>query len=92
MSLTLQWEGDLKFRSTADSPAIELHSSTPGVTSPTQALAYAVMGCMAMDVVHVVQKGRHHLTGLTVTFDGERAPNPPRRPPTKPPRRRPINP
>ena len=70
-SLTLQWQGDLKFATGAGSPSIELHSSTPGVASPTQALAYAVMACMAMDVVYVLQKGRHDLQALSVTFDWE---------------------
>jgi|SRR5579862_2758098 len=78
-SLSLDWRGDLKFANTEGSPPIELHSSTPGVVSPTQALAYSAMACMAMDVVHVLQKGRHDLQALTVKFDGERAPEPPRR-------------
>lgn len=79
VSLSLDWHGDLKFANSAGSPAIELHSSTPGVSSPPQALAYAVMACMAMDVVHVIQKGRHPLQALAVTFEGERAGEHPRR-------------
>lgn len=79
VSLSLDWKGDMKFSNGAGSPAIELHSSTPGVSSPPQALAYAVMACMAMDVVHVIQKGRHPLTGLSVGFEGERAEDHPRR-------------
>lgn len=79
MHLALAWQGDLKFASAPGSPAIELHSSTPGVASPPQALAYAVMGCMAMDVVHVIRKGRHELRAMTVRFDGERAAEHPRR-------------
>jgi putative redox protein len=79
ISLSLDWLGDLKFTSSAGSPAIELHSSTPGVSSPPQALAYAVMACMAMDVVHVIQKGRHPMHGMTVKFEGERATEHPRR-------------
>ena len=78
-SLTLTWQGDLKFANAPGSPAIELHSSTPHVTSPTQALGYAVMACMGMDVVHVLQKARHDLQALTVTFEGTRAQEPPRR-------------
>lgn len=78
-TLTLTWQGDLKFTAGADGPPIELHSSTPGVVSPTQALAYAVMACMAMDVVYMLQKGHHDLQALSVTFEGVRAPKPPRR-------------
>ena len=77
--LKLTWQGLLKFANEEGSPAIELDSSTPGVTSPTQALGYAVMACMGMDVVHVLQKGRHNLEALSVTFEGTRAPDHPRR-------------
>ncbi|MGH7635810.1 MAG: OsmC family protein [Gemmatimonadaceae bacterium] len=77
--LTLEWQGGLAFKNAADSPAIELHSSTTGITSPTQALAYATMACMGMDVVHVIQKGRHELTAMSVTFEGQRADHEPRR-------------
>jgi putative redox protein len=38
-----------------------------------------VMACMAMDVVHVVEKGRHKLTAMTVKFEGERAAESPKR-------------
>jgi len=79
ITLALDWRGGLQFANADGSPAIELHSSTPGITSPPQALAYAVMGCMAMDVVHVVEKGRHRLEAMTVTFEGKRAEHPPRR-------------
>lgn len=79
VTLSLDWQGDLKFANSPGSPAIELHSSTPGVSSPPQALAYAVMACMAMDVVHVIQKGRHPLKAMTVKFEGQRAQEHPRR-------------
>lgn len=79
MSLTLIWRGALKFENGPDSPPIELHSSTPNVTSPTQALAYAVMACMAMDVVHILRKAHHDLQALSVTFESTRAQEHPRR-------------
>lgn len=79
VKLSLDWEGDLKFTSSAGSPKIQLHSSTPGVASPPQALAYGVMACMAMDVVHVVQKSRKVLKSMTVKFEGERAGTDPKR-------------
>jgi putative redox protein len=78
-SLSLEWQGDLAFVNSPGSPAIHLESSRPGVTSPTQALAYAVMACMGMDVVHVIRKGRHELTAMTVRFEGKRAEEHPRR-------------
>jgi putative redox protein len=78
-NLSLDWKGGLAFASSPGSPAIELHSSTPGVASPPQALAYGLMACMAMDVVHVIEKGRHTLKAMSVKFDGERAHEHPRR-------------
>ena len=79
VKLSLDWQGGLKFASSEGSPAMELHSSTPGVASPPQALAYAVMACMGMDVIHVIEKHRVPLTAMTVTFHGERAHEHPRR-------------
>ena len=79
VTLSLDWLGELHFKNSAGSPAIDLQSSAPGITSPPQALAYAMMACMAMDVVHVVQKGRHNLQSMSIKFEGERAPEHPRR-------------
>ncbi len=79
VTLSLDWIGELHFKSSPGFPAIDLQSSNPAIASPTQALAYATMACMAMDVVHVIQKGRHELNGMTVKFEGVRADEPPRR-------------
>lgn len=79
VTLSLDWIKDMEFRSSAGFPAIELHSSSPGIASPPQALAYAVMACMAMDVVHVLKKTRCDVKALTVRFEGERAADSPRR-------------
>jgi putative redox protein len=77
--LSLVWQHGLSFKNGPGAPPIDLESSTPGVLSPMQVLAYAIMGCMAMDVAHILEKGRHDLQALKVTFESERAPEPPRR-------------
>lgn len=77
--LSLQWHGDFKFSSAAGFPPIRLDSGDPNVASPMQALAYGLMGCMAMDVVLILQKGRHDLKALSVHFDGDRADTHPKR-------------
>ena len=79
MNLSLIWQGDLKFCAGPGGPPIELDSAAAGVLSPMQTLGYAVMACMAMDVVHMLQKGRHDLQELSVVLDAERAPESPRR-------------
>jgi putative redox protein len=77
--LSMDWKGDLSFSSSAGFPAMALESSNPEIASPPQALAYATMACMGMDVVHVIEKGRHDLRGLVVRFEGERAADYPKR-------------
>jgi len=79
MSLSLIWDSELTFHAGPGSPELKLASSSPDMLSPMQLLAHAIMGCMAMDVVYILQKGRHDLKALTVSFDGERAPEPPKR-------------
>ncbi len=41
--------------------------------SPMQLAAFGVAGCMAADVVSILQKGRYPLAGLRVAFSGARA-------------------
>ena len=78
-SLSLDWIGDLNFKNSDGSPAIELRSSSPGYTSPPNALAYALMGCMAMDIVETLRRGRYTMIRMTTVFHGERAPHAPKR-------------
>ncbi|MDQ3069417.1 MAG: OsmC family protein [Acidobacteriota bacterium] len=78
-TVSLTWEGDLRFSSGPDEPAIVLDSAAEAGPSPMQALGYGIAGCMAMDIVHVLKKGRHPLEGLRVAFSGERAAEDPRR-------------
>ena len=79
VSLSLDWQGDLRFSNSEGSPAIQLDSSDPAVTSPPQAFAYATMACMAMDVVYILQKGRFEVKAMKVVFEGQRAEEHPRR-------------
>jgi len=77
--LSLEWHGDFKFSSPAGFPPISLDSGDPQVPSPMQALAYGLMGCMAMDIVLILQKGRHDLKALSAHFEGDRAEGHPKR-------------
>ncbi len=77
--VSLTWEGDLRFSSGADEPALVLDSDSKAGPSPMQALGYAVMSCMGMDIVHVLQKGRHPLESLKASMIGTRSETHPRR-------------
>src|SRR5688500_1617335 len=77
--VSLTWEGDLRFSSGPDEPALVLDSDGKAGPSPMQALGYAVLACMGMDIVHVIRKGRYPLEGLKGSLVGTRAANDPRR-------------
>jgi len=75
----LIWEHDLVLGGKSGDVRLTLDSDAVEGPSPMQALAFALAGCMAMDVVHVLKKGRHDLRGLRVDLKGERSPTEPRR-------------
>lgn len=77
--LELIWEHDLVFAGRSGEAKMTLDSASAAGPSPMQALAFGLAGCMAMDVVHILKKGRHDLRGLRADLVGERAPEEPRR-------------
>ncbi len=44
-----------------------------------QTLAMSLAGCMGIDIVHILTKGRHHVTGVSLDVEGDRAETEPRR-------------
>jgi putative redox protein len=82
---TLVWERDLIFSGhsggTGDAPSVEmtLDSASVAGPSPVQGLAFSLAACMAMDVVHIISRGRHHLRGLRADLSAVRASEHPRR-------------
>ena len=82
--INLLWDGDLRFKVAfgAFSPgesAFMLDSGGLAGPSPVQALAAALAGCMAMDLVHILTRGRHAVRHMTAQLTGERAEEDPRR-------------
>jgi putative redox protein len=77
--LDLEWLGDNRVR--GRSGALEIVMDSPPVAgpSPVQTLAFALAGCMAMDVLVVMRRGRFDLRGLTAHLVAERAPSDPKR-------------
>ena len=79
MDASLTWAGDMKFTAASGGQTMTLDGDSAAGPSPVQVLAFGIAGCMAMDVVAILQKGRHPLTALEVAFNGERAQTPPHR-------------
>jgi putative redox protein len=78
-NVSLVWEHDLVFGGRSGDVQITLDSASHAGPSPVQALAFALAACMAMDVVHVLKKGRCDFRGLRVDLVGERANTDPHR-------------
>jgi putative redox protein len=77
--IEMTWQRDLVFGATSGHVGMTLDSASDAGPSPIQALAFALAGCMAMDVVHMLRKGRHDLRGLHARLSAERAPDVPHR-------------
>jgi putative redox protein len=79
VTVDLEWRGELRFAGTSGEHHLVLDSAEKAGPSPIQALGLALAGCMAMDVVHILVKGRATIQSMTVHLTGKRADAPPRR-------------
>lgn len=77
--LALTWEGELRFSALADRVPLVIDGRSVAGPSPVEALGLALAGCMAVDVVDILQKGRHQVTSVVAELTAERAPEPPSR-------------
>lgn len=79
LSVELEWAGDLRFDAHTPDAGFVVDSAGKAGPSPMQTLGVALAGCMGMDVVHTLVKGRHPLKGLHVSLAARRADTEPRR-------------
>ena len=79
IEVELVWDGDLRFRGRAGQTPIVVDSDAAAGPSPVQALAAALAGCMSVDVVHILERGRQPLRALRAHLRAERAPEDPHR-------------
>jgi putative redox protein len=76
---SLTWTGEMTFAATSGTQQLTLDGDGVAGPSPVQALALGIAGCMGMDVVEILRKGRHPLRALDVAFNGDRSQTPPHR-------------
>lgn len=74
----LEWTGELRFSANAGTQVVPMDSTGTDGTTPPVLLLEALAGCMAIDVVDILRKGRQELRSLTVEIAGDRMPDPPR--------------
>lgn len=71
------WKEGMHFEAEAQNHIIQMGVLPPNGTglgpSPMVLILSALGGCTAMDIVHILQKERQDLTGLSVSVSGERA-------------------
>lgn len=79
VNVGLDWHGDLRFRARAGEWTTELDGDTEQATSPVQMLLQSVGGCAAVDMIHILRKGRQEPTGLEIRVSADRAEEHPRR-------------
>jgi putative redox protein len=77
--LDLEWLGEHRLRGRSGDVEMVMDSPPVAGPSPVQALAFALAGCMAIDVLVVMKRGRFGLKGLKARLVAERAPTDPRR-------------
>jgi putative redox protein len=76
---SLIWTDALRFDVTSARISTVVDGDSNTGASPVQMLVIALAGCMSADVVDIVRKGRHALTGFRAEIVAERAPEPPTR-------------
>ena len=75
----LTWTGDLVLSGTSGQASMTLDSAGAAGPSPVQALAFALAGCMTMDVAYILTKGRQPFRALRSHLVADRAPEDPHR-------------
>jgi putative redox protein len=79
-SVGLTWTGDLTFSADlSHGRHIVTDGHSKAGLSPVELLAVATIGCMAVDVVHILGKSRQPPTALDARFTGRRADTEPHR-------------
>ena len=79
VTMEMIWEHDLVLAARSGDVGMTLDSAGVAGPSPMQALAFGLAGCMAMDLLHILKKGRHDFKGLRADLTGVRAETHPRR-------------
>jgi putative redox protein len=79
VTVALEWKGGLRFAGATPGGELLVDGDSAAGPSPVQALAFALAGCMAADLVLILTRSRLPPRALRVTFTGERAEQDPRR-------------
>ena len=76
---TLEWDGEQQFTGEVGQHTVSMDGSSHAAPTPVQLLALSLAGCMAIDLVHILTRGRHTVHSLSTTLTVRRAADEPRR-------------
>ncbi len=79
--IELRWtgEGDRFEGGAPGGPVTVVDGAGAAAPSPMDGLLLSLAGCMGIDILMILQKGRVPVDDLRVEIEGDRAPEPPRR-------------
>jgi putative redox protein len=75
----LQWTQAHLLAGTSGGVAFSIDGDSTAGLSPVQMLGAGLAGCMSIDVIDILRKGRHPLRGFEMSLQAERAPDHPHR-------------
>jgi putative redox protein len=76
---TLEWDGEEQFTGQIGKHEVSIDGSADAAPTPIHLLALSIAGCMAIDLVHILTKGRFTVRSLEAELTGTRADSEPRR-------------
>jgi len=79
LEATLEWDGEQQFTGIVGKHEVSMDGSAAAAPTPVHLLALSLAGCMAIDLVHILNRGRHPVTSLRTSLIGHRAEENPRR-------------
>lgn len=84
MQATVKWTGGMAFAGTTGSGHTVVADGAPDIGGrdlgprPMELLLLGLGSCSAVDVVHILRRGRHAVSDCVVEVSAERAPQPPK--------------
>lgn len=78
-NLNLVWQGGQRFSGASGGVSITMDGKNQAGPSPVHTVAFALAGCMGIDVADMIEKGRFAIRSLTCDMDVFRARTPPRK-------------
>ena len=79
LEATLEWDIEEQFTGIVGKHEVSMDGTAAAAPTPMQLLALSLAGCMAIDLVHILTRGRHPVASLTTKLTGYRAAENPKR-------------